>query len=497
VLTYLNRFSVQSAAVVILGAFTVLGYAPYYFYPAPILALAGLFYFWHRAETLKQAMQLGFAFGMGLFGAGVSWIYVSLHDFGGMPAPAAFFATAVFCAFISLLPMGAGWAMKKYFPDTPLLAAPLLWAGQEWIRGWIFTGFPWLTVGYSQVPFSPLAGFAPVVGVYGVSLLTAIAAALITGAFSRQLTRKQWLIGLVGLWIAGSALKHVEWSRPVGEPVSFSLLQGNISQDLKWREDEVVRTFHTYRDMTLASHAKLIVLPEMALPVLLDDVPKDYLEKLTDHARAQGGDVLIGVPEARHENGETLYYNTMLSYGTAPTQAYRKFHLVPFGEFIPLKPVFGWIYRNLLHIPLADLASGDKYQKPMALSGQKIAVNICYEDVFGEEIIRQLPEATLLVNVSNDAWYGQSLAADQHLQMSQTRALETSRMMLRSTNTGATAVINREGRILGHAPHFKQLSLVGAAQGYAGTTPYVLWGNIPATALIFLGLGVLWVRKKK
>lgn len=442
-------------------------------------------------------MQLGFAFGMGLFGAGVSWIYVSLHDFGGMPAAAAFFATATFCAFISLLPLGAGWALKRYFPHAPLLAAPLLWAGQEWIRGWIFTGFPWLTVGYSQIPFSPLAGFAPVFGVYGVSFLTAIAAAVVAGAFSGSLSRKQWIAGLLGLWIAGAALKHVEWSHPVGTPVSFSLLQGNISQDLKWREDEVVHTLQNYRDMALSSHAKLIVLPEMAFPVLLDEVPKSYLDQLAAHAKAQGGDILIGVPEVRHDNGETHYYNTMLSYGTAPTQAYRKFHLVPFGEFIPFKPIFGWIYQNLLNIPLTDLASGNKYQTPMTLSGQKVAMNICYEDVFGEEIIRQLPQATLLVNVSNDAWYGESLAADQHLQMSQTRALETARMVLRSTNTGATAVINREGRILGHAPHFKQLSLVGTAQGYAGATPYVMWGNIPAIAFIFLGLGVLWVRKKK
>ncbi|GBG15547.1 apolipoprotein N-acyltransferase [Novimethylophilus kurashikiensis] len=496
-LTFLRHPTFQLIFTAALGALSVFGFAPYYIYPTPILALAGLFYFWRDAETQKHAMQLGFAFGMGLFGAGVSWIYVSLHDFGGMPSAAAIFATAAFFAFISLLPMSAGWALKRYFPHAPLLAAPLLWVGQEWVRGWIFTGFPWLTMGYSQVPYSPLAGFAPVLGVFGVSLLTAIAAAIVAGALHGRLARKQWAFALLGLWITGAALKHVEWSHPVGTPLTFSLLQGNISQDLKWREDEVVRTFQTYRDMALTSHAQLIVMPEMALPILMDEVPRDYLDKLAQHAKAQGGDILIGVPEAKRQDGETLYYNTMLSYGTAPTQAYRKFHLVPFGEFIPFKPVFGWIYRNLLHIPLADLASGDKYQQPMALSGQKIAMNICYEDVFGEEIIRQLPAATLLINVSNDAWYGESLAADQHMQMSMTRALETARMVLRATNTGATAVINREGRVIAHAPHFKQLSLDGAAQGYAGTTPYVLWGNVPAIALIFLGLGVLWVRKKK
>lgn len=441
--------------------------------------------------------MLGLVFGMGLFGTGVSWIYVSLHDFGGMPMPAAIFATTAFCAFISLLPMAAGWGLGKYFPAARLQAAPLLWAAQEWVRGWIFTGFPWLAVGYSQVPYSPLAGFAPVFGVYGVSLLAAAVAAIIAATLSGQLTKQRLALWLLGFWLAGAGFKHIEWSHPDGPPVSFSLLQGNISQDLKWREDEIVHTLQTYRQMVLASHAKLIVLPEMAFPVLLDDLPKSYLDSLIDHARTQGGDILIGVPEAQREDGEIHYYNSMLSYGIAPTQTYRKFHLVPFGEFIPFKPLFGWIYQELLHIPLTDLASGEKRQTPMALSGQKIAMNICYEDVFGEEIIRPLPEATLLINVSNDAWYGDSFAAYQHLQMSQTRALETARMVLRSTNTGATAVINREGHVIAQAPHFKQASLDGTAQGYAGTTPYVRWGNIPAIGLIFLLLGVLWVRKKK
>lgn len=480
-----------------LGSFAVLGYAPFYFYPAPVLALAGLFYLWSQSQSARQAATLGFIFGMGLFGTGVSWIYVSLHDFGGMPAAAAIFATAAFCAFISLLPMAAGWVVGKYFPSSRLMAAPLLWTAQEWVRGWIFTGFPWLVVGYSQVPYSPLAGFAPIFGIYGVSLLTAAAAAIITAALCGQFAKKYLALWMLGFWISGAALKHVEWSRPEGPPVSFSLLQGNISQDLKWREDEVVHTLQTYRQMVMASRAKLIVLPEMAFPLFLDDIPKSYLDSLVEHARSLGGDVLIGVPEARRDAGETRYYNTMLSYGAAPTQAYRKFHLVPFGEFIPFKPAFGWIYQNLLHIPLTDLAPGEKHQPPMALAGQKIAMNICYEDVFGEEIILPLPEATLLVNVSNDAWYGDSLAAYQHLQMSQARALETARMVLRSTNTGATAVINREGRVIAQAPHFKQASVDGNVQGYAGATPYVRWGNIPAITLIFLALGVLWVRKKK
>jgi apolipoprotein N-acyltransferase len=184
----------------------------------------------------------------------------------------------------------------------------------------------------------------------------------------------------------------------------------------------------------------------------------------------------------------------MVSAGASPVQRYRKEHLVPFGEFIPFKAALGWIYRDWLHIPLADLARGGKQQQPLALAGQQVAVNICYEDAFGEEIIRQLPQATLLVNTSNDAWYGRSLAAHQHLQMSQARALETGRMMLRATNTGATAIIDAQGKLLDEAQHFTTTALTGTAQGYSGTTPYVRFGNWPAISLIFLLFALLRLR---
>ena len=203
--------------------------------------------------------------------------------------------------------------------------------------------------------------------------------------------------------------------------------------------------------------------------------------------------MLFGAVEL--QDGE--YFNSMFSLGSAEPQVYRKSHLVPFGEFIPLKSVFGWIYRDWLNIPLTDISRGSIRQQPMAIAGQRVAVNICYEDVFGEEIIRQLPQASLLVNASNDAWYGESIAADQHLQISQARALETARMMLRATNTGATAIIDPHGYLLAHAPHFETTVLEGEAQGYSGATPYVRWGNWPFVGLAFGLLALLWVRKKK
>jgi apolipoprotein N-acyltransferase len=295
------------------------------------------------------------------------------------------------------------------------------------------------------------------------------------------------------VWLGGWALKQVEWTQPVGEPVTVTLLQGNIPQDLKWREDRVPTTLKTYSALAWMSSSRLIIMPETALPLFLEEVPRDYLATLAGHARRNGGDILIGVPE-RQANGE--YFNSVVSFGTAPTQTYRKSHLVPFGEFIPLRPVLGWIV-GVLAIPLQDFSRGQEDQRPLQVAGQQVAVNICYEDAFGEEIIRQLPEATVLVNVSNVAWFGRSIAPRQHLQISQARALETGRYMLRATNTGVTAVIGPDGRILGGAPEFQMATVTHPVQGYGGATPYVRMGNSAALALCALCIGAFaWIRRR-
>ena len=479
-----------------LGMVSVLGFAPFYFYPAPIMAIAVLLHFWLRTDTAKQAARLGFAFGLGLFGAGVYWIYISLHDFGGMPWWMAGFSTFVLCAFLSLFPATVGWLGKGIWGHKPrraIIALSILWALSEWVRSWIFTGFPWLAIGYSQVPFSPLAGFAPIVGIYGVSLLTMLAASLFLLCIQDK--SRRFAIGLVilGLWVGGSLLKLVDWTTPYKSPFSVALVQGNVAQDMKWDPEEAQRTLDAYFAQIKKSQADLIVLPETALPMLISQVPDEYLKAISQHAGQQQGDVLVGAVELVDDH----YYNSMLSFGSSPTQIYRKSHLVPFGEFIPLKGVFGWIYRDWLNIPLTDLSRGSITQQALHIAGQRVAVNICYEDVFGEEIIRQLPDATILVNASNDAWYGESYAAHQHMQISQARALETGRMMLRATNTGATAIIDHKGYVVEEAPHFSTLTLTGKAQGYYGSTPYIKFGNWLFLALCAAALALLWVDKKK
>ena len=481
------------------GAATVGGYAPYDWFVLPVLTLAVLVTLWQRAASARGAALIGFAFGLGCFIAGVSWVYVSLHDFAAMPSWLAVALTLLLCAYLALFPALTGWVCHTLGCRSHLVAlatVPALWTLTEWLRGWLFTGFPWLAVGYSQVPESPLAGYIPVLGIYGATFLTAASAALlaigVTGALQRRepapvktvrsLRGHVWLPALMVVWGGGFALQQVVWTVPAGEAISVALIQGNIAQDLKWRDDRVFTTLAAYRNLIASSEARLTVLPETALPLFLHNVPRDYLDAIAAHARRHKGDVLLGVPERLDAR---TYYNSVLSVGSAPEQFYRKSHLVPFGEFVPLKLLFGW-FLDVANIPLADFTRGATTQQPLAVAGQQVAVNICYEDVFGAEIARQLPQASLLVNVSNVAWFGRSIAPRQHLQISQARALETGRPMLRATNTGMTAIIDAHGRVQNVAPEFTASVVRGEVSGHTGVTPYVRWLDWPVLIVALL-----------
>lgn len=464
----------------------------------PVLALAVLFRLWSRAERPAQAAWLGLSFGMGLFCAGIGWIYVALHVYGYMHPVLAALATALFAAVNATLPALAGYAQARFKAASALrilLIMPAIWTLAEWLRGLLFTGFPWLSVGYSQVPSSPLAGFAPILGVFGVSLIAALSAGLLLALWNARWNKpgKFALGALLALWVMGAVLRGIEWTHPQGEPLKVSLLQGNIAQDEKFAEEKLIGTLETYRRLAQSSDARLIVMPETALPLLRHNVPDYYQTILRDHVRKNGGDILVGAFEK--ENGN--YYNSVYSLGSAESQHYRKDHLVPFGEFIPLRSVLGWLINEVLNIPMGDLASGGGAQAPLNVAGQKVAVNICYEDAFGEEIIRALPQATLLVNVTNDAWYGESHAAMQHNQLSQMRALETGRMVLRATNTGVSSVVGVDGRIQAMLPQFEEGVLTAKVQGYAGSTPYIRVGNMGVLGLIVVMLLAAWRMQRR
>ncbi len=380
------------------------------------------------------------------------------------------------------------------------VSIPVLWGLSDWVRSWIFTGFPWLTMGYSQVPHSPLSGYMPIIGVYGVSVITVFISAAIgfwlANKHQTPVFKRNTIAAVAFILVVGFILKTIEWTTPIGKPISVALVQGNIEQSTKWSPEKAQDTIDLYLSMLQASRADLIILPETALPVISSQLDASVKNTILAHAKQHP--MVIGMVE--YDEKTNAYFNSALGFGESAaghaTQSYAKNHLVPFGEFIPLKRVFGWIYRDWLNMPLSDLSRGGAHQQPMRLAGQKIGVNICYEDVFGEEIIRQLPTATLLVNISNDAWYGQSYAANQHMQFSQARALETGRYMLRSTNTGATASIDQHGYVLAHAPHDTQTTLDVTAQGYTGSTPYVRWGNWPFIVFCFTVLIALVWRKR-
>jgi apolipoprotein N-acyltransferase len=484
----LNRWfgagAARSGVAAVLGALSVLGFAPFAWWPLPIFTLASLIALWRGSASPRAAFVLGFAFGLGFFVTGASWIYISLNVYGGMPALLTAVLTLLFCAVLALFPALTGYAQARLQPRAgwhTALVIPACWTLLEWLRGWILTGFPFLSVGYSQVPDSPLIGFAPIVGVYGVSFVVVLCAGLVSSALRRP-APAFWFVLVV---LLGLGLQFKQWTHPVGAPVSVALLQGNISQDIKFREEMLPKMFMDYLAMTEAAKAQLIILPESAFPVFAHELPEELPRRLGEHARKNGGDVLYGVFDANLETRDI--FNAVWSVGSAPAQSYRKHHLVAFGEFIPAKPLIGWIYNSILNMPLADQTPGPAYQKPLAVAGQRVAVNICYEDAFGSEIIRQLPEATLLVNVSNDGWFGNSLGPQQHLQIAQTRSIETGRYLLRGTNTGLTAIIDERGRLRGRAPQFEVATLSGTAQGFQGTTPYVKWGNYPVV-LVSVGL---------
>lgn len=477
----------KSLAALLLGAATVLGFAPFGAFPLPILTLALLFLLWRGAASPRQTAMLGFAWGMGCFLAGVSWVYVSMHDVGGMAAPLAVLATLAFCALLALFPALAGYLFGRgradlRWRDTFLAAG--VWTLSEWLRGWVLTGFPWLAIGYSQTPPSPLAGFAPLFGVYGVGLLVALIAALLSAGWRSF----RPVLVVLAILVAGQGLRGIAWTDPVGTSFTVSLLQGNVPQSLKWMPENLSLSVQTYARLATEHPAQVTVLPETAIPLLFDQIPREVLHTLTRH-----GDALIGTAIRTRDGGYTN--GAVVITPELSVQAYSKVHLVPFGEYIP--PGFDWFF-GLVNIPMADFIAGAPGQKPLVVAGQKIMPNICYEDLFGEEILAGVPAATVLVNLSNTAWFGDSLAQPQHLQIARMRALETGRPMLRATNTGMTAAVAPDGSVAAVLPPFVAAALTVEVRGYTGRTPFSQVGNRLVVLLAFVACApALKARRRK
>jgi len=471
------------------GASSLFSFEPFGWWPLQFLALAWLFYQVGMGSSTRRATYLGWAFGFGWSVAGMHWLYIAITRYGGLPAVLGALAIALLGLYMGLFgAFAAGvstWLRKRWSLPVPaflLLVLPTLWGVSEWMRGWVFTGFPWAASGYAHNT-APLGGFAPILGVYGIGVLVALCASCLVMLTQRHKMQALALFG--ALLVAGGLLRQVEWTRASGQPITVRLLQGDIPQDQKFDEAHLVDILVRYRDMMTAAPADLIATPETAIPILARYLPPGYLDMFRDYAARTGSTYLVGIPLG---NGGDDYANSVAGIGAqGQTYRYDKHHLVPFGEFVP--PGFRW-FTDMMQIPLGDMRRGAPVQAPFPVKDQLVLPNVCYEDVFGEEIARQLRDAprpaTLLLNVSNLAWYGDSVAIPQHLQISRMRSLETGRPMLRSTNNGATAIIDGRGEVQQQIPFYRQGVLAAKVQGMSGMTPYIRLGN-----LLFLGLGAL------
>lgn len=497
-------------AAILAGAILTLAFAPFNFFPVAILSPAVLLSLWLNTST-KRAFWRGWLFGLGFFGTGVYWVFISVHYFGNADIPFAFLITAALIAILALFPALNGYFLNRYFPNTNntkvLCAFPAIWVFLEWVRTWIFTGFPWLLIGYSQLN-SPLKGYAPVFSVYGVSLAVVLSSALLVNAILKfkhsykpiiiLRIAAEWkdngrfdFLALALIWILGASLSFVSWTYASGEPVKVSLVQGNIAQDVKWSPEQVQPTLDRYVDLTKNHwNSKIIIWPEAAVPLTLQTAA-DFLNDLAKKANDNEATLITGIPIKAQD--QDAYYNGVISLGKGEG-IYTKRQLVPFGEYVPLKNLIGPIF-DLLNVPMSDFISGP-FTKPILANGLKIASFICYEIAYPELVLSRDGNIDLLLTVSNDAWFGHSIAQAQHLQIGQMRALEMGRALLFVSNDGITAVINALGKVQSVAPQYESYVLTDEVQTTQGKTPWQRFGMDPIL-LTLLALLIIAIRKRK
>lgn len=484
----------SAAAATAAGVALVFAFAPWGWWPLAVLSPAVLLLLVERTPG-RRALFLGWCYGLGMFGYGVWWLQVSVHQFGVPLYVFSVGVTALFILGMALYPLLFVFLLKRLNPGTvgTIVLAPALWVLVELLRGWLFTGFPWLALGYSQTD-SPLASLAPVAGVYGVSAFVMLQAALLAGLVRADSRRRLVLaLGLVLTLVPPWFVRDMAFTRPLAGELEVALIQGAVPQELKWRRDIRAASIALYERLSAAHwDADIVIWPETAIAAFPHEV-QDITARLERQAVETHTDLLIGMPTGEPWNGD--YYNSVVDLGATPGR-YDKRHLVPFGEFFPFKD---WIsgLAMLLDIPLSDFSAGSATQANLIVAGHRAGVSICYEDAFGREVNAALPQAAFLVNVSNDAWFGDTIAPHQHLQIARMRALETGRYLLRATNTGITAVIDEQGKVQAAAPQFSETSLRARFSARAGATPYVQYGDAPVAVIALALAGIIFLRARR
>lgn len=491
---------INTAALIMLGMLLTFAFAPYYFYLLAIIVPAILLLFWID-ESPKASFWQGFYFGLGYFGLGVYWIFISIHEYGDVPTTIALIITSGAICILAFYPGIVGYLLNRYFAQNyhtkMVYAFPAIWVSVEWARSWLLTGFTWLFLGYSQTN-SPLKGYAPLLSVYGVSIAVCLSSGLLAYAIIKLHEKNYRALFscstvIFAIWLAGGLLDQIAWTKSSGKPIPVSLVQGNIPQHIKWSPLFLQLSLDRYEELTqpLWGKSKIIIWPESAIPMTLQDAD-DYVARLDAKAKESGSQLLLGVPIlSETENG---YYNAIISVG-ADKQIYYKRHLVPFGEYVPFGP---WLFNflNFMKIPVSVLIPGQLFQPPLKIGNENILPSICYEITFPELIYTDDKNISFLLTVTNDAWFGKSNAQAQHLQMAAMRAIEFRRPILMASNDGITALVSPQGKIQAAAPTHDDYVLNVSVQARYGLTPWMRNG-IDSVLFILLCLFYIAVRRTR
>jgi apolipoprotein N-acyltransferase len=484
-------------AALLAGALLTLAFAPFNLWWLALLCPAALMLLLHDA-TPRVGARLGFSFGTGTFVAGTWWLYISVHDFGEAPMWLTIVLIVALVAIMALYYALLGYVAARWLPtEGPsrfLLGLPAAWLLTEWLRGWFLSGFPWLSLGYSQTD-TWLAALAPIVGVYGISALLLVGSGSLALLWrGRGSDRALAMVLLIVPWTAALSLGRVDWTAVRGAPVSVAIVQGAIPQDIKWIQSNRLPTRDLYQRLNdEALGASLILWPESAVPELANDMTR-YLAEIYRRSRVRGSDVVMGIVRVG-ENGED-YYNSILAL-TEPLAFYDKRHLVPFAEYFPVPPfVRSWL--RLMSLPYSDFTPGVESQPPLVAGGLTIAATVCYEDAFGSAQLAVLRQADVLANVTNDAWFGRSPARHQHFQIARMRAQEAQRFLLRAANDGISAIVGPRGEVLQRATEYQGSVIRGTVEARRGLTPYARTGNWPVVlaGLVALAAAVLVARRR-
>jgi len=479
------------------GAVYPLGFAPFGYWPLPILSVALIFWIWIRSDR-RMVLWSALLYGLSLYGVGVSWIYVSMVNFGNMAPPMAVVAVILFALILTvftLVPAYLYSCLSQQFSTATGLTIllPALWVFFEYLRGVLFTGFAWLYLGYASVD-TWFAAWGPIAGVLSASYVLAVIAGLLALSWHHWQTQgvslraiKVPLAMIAVLAIFSWAIQGLRWTAQSGPALDVTLVQADISLADKWKPKKRQYLMQTYLEASRAAgQADLVVWPEASLPMLLDQIPQDYLEEL----KALPGALAFGVIQ-RSEDRSQLYNGLAVldeaSSSKADMQIYRKRHLVPFGEFFPFKPILGWLLESL-SIPMSDFARGTATQGNLTVGSLKLVPTICYEDAYPEDWRRQVSEAHAIVNISEDAWFGDSFAPHQRLEMARMRAIEFQRPVIRVSNSGLSTVIDAYGEMDAISPQFKPALFSSPVYPMQGDTPYMRYGQWPLWAWLMLSL---------